>query len=55
MKHVFDAAFRYEPSFDTDISKTFARIRGPQAQARENADPHGRVKVLRLCQLKKIV
>jgi len=50
MKHIFDASFRYAPSFDTDIRKTFARIRNQQTQA----DPQSRVKVLRLDQLKKV-
>lgn len=50
MKHIFDASFRYAPSFDTDIRKTFARIRNRQTQA----DPQSRVKVLRLDQLKKV-
>jgi hypothetical protein len=31
MKHIFDASFRYSPSFDTDIRATFARIRREQA------------------------
>lgn len=50
MKHIFDSSFRYEPSFDTDIRKTFERIRSQQAQA----DPQSRVNVLRLGQLKKV-
>ena len=27
MKSILDRSFRYTPSFDTDIKKTFARIR----------------------------
>jgi len=27
MKSILDPAFRYNPSFDTDLKKTFARIR----------------------------
>lgn len=50
MKHIFDASFRYAPSFDTDIRKTFERIRSQQAQA----DPQSRINVLRLDQLKKV-
>jgi hypothetical protein len=53
VKHIFDASFRYAPSFDTDIRKTFERIRNQQAQAREQADPPSRVKVLRLDHLNK--
>lgn len=49
MKHIFDSSFRYEPSFDTDIRKTFARIRSQQALAH----PPSRVNV-RLGQLKKV-
>jgi hypothetical protein len=49
-KHIFDASFRYAPSFDTDIRKTFERIRSQQAQA----DPQSRINVLRLDQLKKV-
>jgi hypothetical protein len=56
MKHILDASFRYRPSFDTDVRKTFERIRKQQQeQAREQAkqDPEVRVKVLQLDQLKK--
>lgn len=28
MKSILDASFRYTPSFETDLRKTFARIRG---------------------------
>ena len=38
-----DRTFRYVPSFDTDIKKTFARTRREQAQAKpkiaENVQP----------------
>lgn len=27
MKHIFDPHFKYKPSFDTDISERFERIR----------------------------
>ena len=56
MKHILDSAFRYKPSFDTDVRKTFERIRRQQqAQARDQAKPGPdvRVKVLQLEQLKK--
>ena len=60
MKHILDSSFRYKPSFDTDVRKTFERIRRQQqqqsrprseAESRANAAP--RVKVLQLDQLKK--
>jgi len=55
MKHILDSSFRYKPSFDTDVRKTFERIRKQQQQAREQAQPNSesRVKVLQLDQLKK--
>jgi hypothetical protein len=56
MKHILDSSFRYKPSFDTDVRKTFERVRKQQqAQARETAKPNPevRVKVLQLDQLKK--
>ena len=56
MKHILDSSFRYKPSFDTDVRKTFERIRKQQAQAREQTQPNpeSRVKVLQLDQLKKV-
>ena len=57
MKHILDSSFRYKPSFDTDVRKTFERIRRQQqVQARGTAKstPEVRVKVLQLEQLKKI-
>jgi hypothetical protein len=57
MKHILDSSFRYKPSFDTDVRKTFERIRKQQqAQARDQAKPgpEVRVKVLQLEQLKKV-
>jgi hypothetical protein len=59
MKHILDSAFHYRPSFDTDVRKTFEKIRRQQnaQQARERDDakdkPQVRVKVLQLDQLKK--
>lgn len=57
MKHILDSSFRYKPSFDTDVRKTFDRIRRQQLQpkAREEAKENReiRVKVLQLDQLKK--
>jgi len=54
VKHILDSNFRYKPSFDTDVRKTFDRVRRQQqAQAREKPGPDVRVKVLQLDQLKK--
>ena len=56
MKHILDSSFRYKPSFDTDVRKTFERVRRQQqAQARSQAKagPEVRVKVLQLEQVKK--
>jgi hypothetical protein len=43
MKSILDPSFRYTPSFETDVRKTFERIRREQeAQIQEeqvNADP----------------
>jgi len=58
MKHILDQSFRYRPSFDTDVRKTFERVRKQQVQARGQAtksNPDVRVKVLQLDQLKKVV
>jgi hypothetical protein len=59
MKHILDSAFHYRPSFDTDVRKTFEKIRRQQ-QARERDEsraaapaPEVKVKVLKLEQLKK--
>lgn len=56
MKHILDSDFRYRPSFDTDVRKTFEKARRQQ-QAREREEsapePEIKVKVLKLEQLKK--
>ena len=56
MKHILDSEFRYRPSFDTDVRKTFEKARR-QLQVRERedlkAEPEVKVKVLKLEQLKK--
>ena len=39
MKTIFDPAFRYTPSFNTDIRKTFARVRNEQRCARRDSAP----------------
>lgn len=55
MKHILDSSFRYRPSFDTDVRRTFERVRRQQLpkvrEAGKGADV--RVKVLQLDQLKK--
>jgi len=62
MKHILDSDFRYRPSFDTDVKKTFEKIRRQQQQAKEQqqakdrqskAHPEVQVRVLKLDQLKK--
>ena len=62
MKHILDSDFRYRPSFDTDVKKTFEKIRRQQQQAKEQqqakdrqnkAHPEVQVKVLNLDQRKK--
>jgi len=61
MKHILDSDFRYRPSFDTDVKKTFEKIRRQQQLAKEQqakdrqskAQPEIQVKVLKLDQLKK--
>ena len=57
MKHILDSAFHYRPSFDTDVRKTFEKVRR-QLQARDRAeskpDSEITVKVLQLDQLKKV-
>ena len=60
MKHILDSDFRYRPSFDTDIKKTFEKIRRQQQQVKEQqlaktkAHPEVTVKVVKLDQLKKV-
>jgi hypothetical protein len=56
MKHILDSDFRYRPSFDTDVRKTFEKARRQQqTKEREQsaAEPEIKVKVLKLEQLKK--
>ena len=60
MKHILDSDFRYRPSFDTDVKKTFEKIRRQQQQAKEQQakdqkarHPEVQVKVVKLDQLKK--
>jgi hypothetical protein len=56
MKHILDSDFRYRPSFDTDVKKTFEKVRRQQHLAKEQQSkpqPEAQVKVLKLEQLKK--
>jgi hypothetical protein len=55
MKHILDAEFRYRPSFDTDVRKTFEKARRQQMRSRTQtpSEPESKVKVLKLEQLKK--
>jgi hypothetical protein len=56
VKHILDSSFRYKPSFDTDVRKTFERVRKQQqdkAREQSKANPEVRVKVLQLEQVKK--
>ena len=56
MKHILDSDFRYRPSFDTDVKKTFEKIRRQQHQAKDRqakVHPESQVRVLKLDQLKK--
>jgi hypothetical protein len=41
MKSILDPSFRYTPSGQTDLRKTFARIRREQRQAAQTAAPAG--------------
>ena len=62
MKHILDSTFRYKPSFDTDVRKTFEKVRRQQqtqerGQAKAESDAKAstgtRVTVLQLDHLKK--
>lgn len=56
MKHILDSEFRYRPSFDTDVRRTFEKVRRQQ-HARDRSEKAGgevKVKVLKLEQLKKV-
>jgi hypothetical protein len=57
MKHILDSEFRYRPSFDTDVRKTFEKVRRQQQLKDREPQPvatsEPKVKVLKLEQLKK--
>lgn len=39
MKTVFDRSFRYTPSFNTDLKRSFAKIRRAQREESVKAEP----------------
>lgn len=39
MKRILDPKFKYIPSHETDIRKTFKRVREEQAKQRQNVQP----------------
>jgi hypothetical protein len=52
VKSILDSSFRYTNSVETDLRKTFARIRrqqrtDQQAQAKADAESHSKVRLLR--------
>ena len=50
MKHILDSDFHYRPSFDTDVRKTFEKVRRQQ-QVKERQAASGdepKVRVLKL-------
>jgi hypothetical protein len=56
MKSILDSSFRYTPSVETDVRKTFERIRRELQSRAGQPDldrPEIRVKVVQLDQLKK--
>ena len=55
MKSILDRSFRYTPSVETDLKKTFARIRRKQRDKDDHANAGAAVKtkVLLMDQLKK--
>jgi len=56
MKSILDRSFRYTPSVETDLRKTFARVRRKQRDkqlALANADAEVKTKVLLMDHLKK--
>ena len=51
MKRILDPQFRYRPSFDTDLKRTFERIR--LEQAARSVQTHTKPRIVRLGELKK--
>jgi hypothetical protein len=58
MKTIFDASFKYKHSLETDVRKTFERIRREQQAARRKQEPAANTdmtaKVVQLDQMKGI-
>ncbi len=52
MKSIYDRSFQYTPSYETNLRKTFARIRREQRDARMQADAETQQKVLPITQCK---
>ena len=53
MKSVFDSSFKYTPSLDTNVRKTFDRVRREQRQVRDRlavvkSQPETKVEVIKL-------
>lgn len=48
MKRITDPTFRYVPAVETDLRKTFARIRREQREAEERARQEQATKVAQL-------
>ena len=57
MKTIFDSSFKYKPSFETNVRKTFERVRREQQSQSGGlgtaANSATTVKVLQLDQVKK--
>jgi hypothetical protein len=58
MKSIFDSSFEYTSSFDTDVRKTFDRVRREQGQVGDGlpvvkSQPETKVDVLKLEQFKR--
>ena len=57
MKTIFDSSFKYKPSFETNVRKTFERVRREQQSQSDGlgtaADSAMTVKVLQLNRVKK--
>jgi hypothetical protein len=47
MKRILDPSFRYRPSFNTDIRKTFAELRRGTHEANDRSQPDGKVTPIR--------
>lgn len=57
MRSVFDSSFKYTPSFETNVRKTFQRVRRQQAEAPSrlvtNSQCNSKVAVMTLEQFKR--